>query len=169
MKKLLLLLALLLPMVGLVGCAPNQKEDNQEIEDNRTPMQISAETHIHEMLEDMSARNSDPYIKTYTSPELIYSSQSDSLMIYTSDAVIVKGEVEIKTPVEFYYAVVPNLDGEYISISFMTDNKSLMETAEEMYAILPSSAQTEKNKDLAVNMSIMAATMSDKTTTRVFR
>lgn len=169
MKKLLFILSLLFSMVGWVGCASNEKENNQEKEDSRSSMQISAENHIHGILQDLY-EGDNIKIESYSEPLLVYSGRSDSLMIYMVDAVTLVAKSEFKFPIEFYYAVIPNLDGEYISINpLLGSKKSLMETAEEMYAILPPSTQTEKNKILAVNMSIIAATMSDKTKTRVFK
>lgn len=168
MKKLFFILSLLFPIMGLSGCAPTQKGDNQEKEDRRSQMQISAENHIHGILQDLYDGDNIK-LESYSEPLLVYSGQSDSLMIYMVNAVILAAKSELKVPIEFYYAVVTSYEGEMVSVNPLLGNKkSLLETIEELYAKLPKSDQNEKNKDDISKMAILAATLSDKTTTRIF-
>lgn len=149
MKKFLLALVLVLSMV-LVGCA------------SKSQWQDRAENHIHEWFNKMDGKDGGLRIKSFSNIKKLYSSKSDSILIYSMDIVTNNGKTEVTMPIEYYYLVLPENGGELAGINLLYETGSIMDLAEEMVNVVPKEQREDGFREQMVNLCIYGAFQSDR-------
>lgn len=161
MKKLLItFIATLSLFYGCVGVTN---------EDSKSDYMISAEKHIADLLDKLISEGT---IDSYSDLNLEYSSKSDSLLIYTMNIKSSKNSNEVSVPIEFYCNIYPSDDlddKQTICVNFINETKPILQVVDEMMQKLPIEDQTEENRAFCLDMSVMAASLSSKTITKVFK
>lgn len=149
MKKILLALGLILPMV-LAGCS------------SKSDIQNRAEAHIDDWLTKMETDDGLVRVKSYSNIHNLYSHKADSILIYSIDVVIDNGNTEVAMPIEFYYMVLPDDDGDLAAINLMTETGSIIKAADDMYASAPEETKKHVTREQIIDLGVFAAFQSDK-------
>ncbi len=126
----------LICLMVLTGCS-GKPEKQEKVEE-----QINA--FFTELKND---NDSNLIVKGYDNLKLELSARSDSLMLYSA---IIKTEsdngIEASIPVEFIYFEFPDDNGEVLSVNFVSENGSLIDTNDKIIENVGKSVSEEEFK-----------------------
>lgn len=136
MKKLLLLLALIAPMIALVGCESAKRKEVKK--------------QIDLTFANLKNDNLDKEIvfSEYKNLKLELSSRNDSLLVYSAIVEGMNGKMKIETPVEFVYLEMPDNTGEILGVNLISSNNESIIDAVDRIINEMSKSKEIPNKDI---------------------
>lgn len=127
---------------------------------SKNSVEIKAEKHLYEWLDKLMMDDGEPALLSYSDAKKVFTYKSDSVLIYNVDAKIREGRLEISTPLEYYYMILPNNAGSVAAINIVASTGSIIDYTD---SFVKGRADIDKNtRDQMIYISVLAAFQSDK-------